>query len=522
MQDDEAEPTTGEAIALDAADLEKTFGGVRALRGVSVQVRAGEVACLIGENGSGKSTFVKIVSGVHRPDSGTVSVHGQPLAGGDPREAIAAGVQVIYQDLALFDDLSVAENIAMNRLIHDGTRVVRRSRMREIARETLARVGVELDLDVPISSVSFANRQIVAICRALSMNARVLFMDEPTTALTTKEVRRLLRIVAELKELGLAIVFISHKLDEVMEVADSVTVFRDGSKVGDFAADQMDTGQLTYHMTGHEVVHEPYVRSQDDDTPILELDELTRAGHYENISLSVRPGDIVGVTGLLGSGRTEVALSLFGLNPADSGTVRIDGKQVEITSPIMAMKLGIALLPESRQEQGLFMGYSAERNISAAQLDRVTTAPGILSTRRERELAREVISFMGVNNREPRTVVGNLSGGNQQKIVIGRGVSMSPKIYILDSPTVGVDIGAKAEIYARIQAMARDGMGVILISDEPEEIAANCNRVVVMHDGRIVERLDSDDVAAEDFADRLGSLITDPGQTSEGHTEARL
>src|SRR5690606_24074207 len=223
-----------------------------------------------------------------------------------------------------------------------------------------------------------------------------------------------------------------------------------------------------------------------------------------------------------GSGRTEVALSLFGLNPAGSGTVRIDGKQVEITSHIMAMKLGIALLPESRQEQGLFMGYSAERNISAAQLDRVTTAPGILSTRRERELAREVISFMGVNNREPRTVVGNLSGGNQQKIVIGRGVSMSPKIYILDSPTVGVDIGAKAEIYARIQAMARDGMGVILISDEPEEIAANCNRVVVMHDGRIVERLDSDDVAAEDFADRLGSLITDPGQTSEGHTEARL
>lgn len=498
-------------LALDVEGLRISFGGVRALKGVDVQVRAGQISCLIGENGSGKSTFVKIVAGVHRPDNGTVRVGGTEMTAHHPHEAIAAGVQVIYQDLSLFDHLTVAENIALNRQLHDRSIFVRRGRVRQIARQQLERIGVELDLDATVGSISVANKQIVAICRALSMDAKVLFMDEPTTALTTREVDRLLQIVTQLKRTGLAIVFISHKLDEIMQVADTVTVFRDGEKVGDFPVADIDEHELSFHMTGRRIVHERYARSDNTaDDVLLEVEALSRAGNYEDVSFELRGGDILGITGLLGSGRTELALSLFGLNPPDGGEIRVDGAPVRIASPTDAMGLGLALVPESRQDQGLFMSYSIARNSSASLLDTIVGRFGTLAKKKENELAADLIDRMRVNNRDARTLVGNLSGGNQQKVLIGRGIAQQPSVYILDSPTVGVDIGAKSEIYAQIRRMAEDGMGVIIISDEPEEIVANCNRTIVMHEGRAVAQFDDDEVAAVGFKERLARAVADP------------
>ncbi|MET0590187.1 MAG: sugar ABC transporter ATP-binding protein [Naasia sp.] len=509
---------------LSVKDLSISFGGVKALKGVDFEIGQGEIRCLAGENGSGKSTFVKIVSGVYTPDGGEIAIDGQPVQSLTPREANAAGIQVIYQDLSLFDHLSVAENIAINRMMHDGSKLVHRKQIREIARQQLDRVGVDLPLNAPLSSISIANRQIVAICRALSMEARLLFMDEPTTALTSKEVARLLSIVLELKRAGLSIIFISHKLDEVFTIADSITIFRDGDKVGDFSAAELDELSLSRHMTGRDVTYARYHRTVTDNEPLLEVKGLTRSGNYKDIDLTVRPGDIVGLTGLLGSGRTEIALSLFGLNKPDSGTISMKGRPVTIDAPWTAMKEGIALLPEDRLTQSLFAQRSVAVNSSVTMLDRVLGRFKELSRRSERELATRVVTEMGVNNKDTSIAVGNLSGGNQQKVVIGKWIFRGPKVFILDSPTIGIDIGSKSEIYDQIHRLAEKGMGVIFISDEPEEIVANCNRIVVMHDGEVLERFNEEDVSIADFKDELIQIISDPGyriaKKSLGETDA--
>lgn len=499
---------------LVAENLSIMFGEVRALDDVTLSIDEGEIRCLAGENGSGKSTFVKIVSGVYRASNGNVTVNGQEIAERDPRAAIAAGVQVIYQDLALFDHLSVAENIAINRMLHDGSKFVKSSRMRQIAAEQLARIGVNLPLDDPASSLSVANKQLVAIARALSMDARILFMDEPTTALTSTEVRRLLAIVRELKAEGLAIVFISHKLDEVFEVADSITIFRDGKKVGDFEASELNSATLSYHMTGREVLHTPYHRAarpeDDNEPPLLELRSLTRKDNYKDIDLEVRPGDILGITGLLGAGRTELALSLFGLNRPDAGEILVRGKKVAIREPWDAIGHGIALVPEDRSIEGLFLSQPTVRNISSSRLDQLLGKLPFVDVKAERALAQKTVNEMGVNNKNIDAIVGNLSGGNQQKVVIGKWLATDPQVLMLDSPTVGIDIGSKSEIYGQIQQLAANGIGVILISDEPEEIVANCNRVVVMYDGDIIASFDETDRAESDFEQRLAGVIAEP------------
>lgn len=496
---------------LVAQNLSISFGEVRALQDVDLTIRQGEIRCLAGENGSGKSTFVKIVSGVYVPTAGTVTINGQPMTHHDPREAIAAGVQVIYQDLSLFDHLSVAENIAINVMLHEGTRYVRRSRMHQIAAAQLERMGVELPLDEPVGSLSMANKQLVAIARALSMDARILFMDEPTTAITTKEVERLLSIVQDLKEKGLSIVFISHKLDEVFEVADTITIFRDGRKVGDFQASELDNESLSFHMTGREILHKPYERPDDlGEGPLLRVERLSKDPHYRDVTFEVRPGDVVGLTGLLGAGRTELALSLFGLNRPDSGAIVVDGTPVQIREPWDAIDLGIALVPENRATQGLFTSATIAQNISSTRLDALLTRLRLVDGRAERELARRTVHEAGVNNKNIDAIVGNLSGGNAQKVVIGKWMATEPTVFILDSPTVGIDIGSKAEIYDRIQALARAGKGVILISDEPDEIVVNCTKVLVMHEGDVIAEYDDAERRAPDFKERLARVISDP------------
>jgi len=314
------------------------------------------------------------------------------------------------------------------------------------------------------------------------------------------------------------VVFISHKLDEVFEVADRITIFRDGRKVGDFPAADLDERSLSFHMTGREVTYTRYHRTATDDAPLLSVERLSRAGNYQDISFDVRPGDILGVTGLLGSGRTELALSLFGLNPPDSGEVRVRGERVELRNPWDAIERGIALVPENRLTQGLFTSYSVARNVSAPQLSQVLSGLHLITPTKEKDLAAGVVGRMGVNNKDTDTVVGNLSGGNQQKVVIGKWIASDPSVFVLDSPTVGVDIGSKSEIYRQIHRLAEDGMGVIVISDEPDEIIANCNRVLVMHDGELVARFVEDDLRDDDFKKRLAHLISDPDVAGAGTT----
>jgi len=495
---------------LSARGLEISFGGIQALRGVDLDIAPGEIHCLAGENGSGKSTFTKIVAGVYQADAGEIVFDGEPAHWHHPSDAVAAGIQVIYQDLSLFPHLSVAENIAVNHMMQDRSPIISRKRMRAIAREQLERIGLDLPLDAPVGSLSMANRQLVAICRALSMDARLLFMDEPTTALTNREVSRLLEIVLDLKRRGLSIVFISHKLDEVFSIADNISVFRDGIKVGDFAAADLDEVSLSRHMTGRDVTYERYHRTQDDDRPVLEVRELAREGHYADVSFDVRRGDILGVIGLLGSGRTEMALSLFGLNHHTGGTIVVDGEPVRIRAPWDAMRHGIALVPEDRHEQGLFGKQSVAVNATATMLDRILSPFRTLSPTKEKALAQRVVDEMKVNNRDIATRVSNLSGGNQQKVVIGKWLFRDPKVFILDSPTVGIDIGSKSEIYDQIHRLAREDMAVIMISDEAEEVVANCNRILVMHDGHILRTFEEGEIRAEGFRDRLDDIIANP------------
>lgn len=495
---------------LRAQQITKAFAGNPALRGVDFEVAAGEVVCLAGENGCGKSTLVKIISGVYQQDSGTIEIAGKHLDIGNPRAAIEAGVQVIYQDLALFDHLSVEENIAFSTMMSARGTLVNRSQRSQVAREQLEKIGVELDLSAPLSSLSIANKQVVAICRALSMNAKVIFMDEPTTSLTSNEVDRLLAIVLDLKRQGLSVVFISHKLDEVFRIADRITILRDGAKVGDFEASQLDSKSLSQYMTGREVTYTRYARQGGEDTALLELKGLERNGHYQGINLKVRPGDIVGITGLIGSGRTELALSIFGLNPPTGGQILVANQPVEITGPWVALRHGIALLPEDRKTQSLFLRQAVRQNISSAALGQVLDRLGNISPSHESDLAQEMVEQLKVNNRDISLPVGNLSGGNQQKVVIGKWMAASPKLLILDSPTVGIDIGSKDEIYGAIQELARQGMGIILISDEAEEISANCNQVLVMNSGTIVEQFREKDMRAANFAERLARIIANP------------
>ena len=491
---------------LSASNISKSFIGVRALNNIDITINAGEIHCLAGENGCGKSTLVKCISGVYTPDEGTIQIEGQTCGSMTPIEAMNHGIQVIYQDLSLFQHMTVAENIAISKLKFENTKIINWKTIKAIAKEQLDKIGVTMDLDETVGEISMANKQMVAICRALAQNAKILFMDEPTTALTKTEVSHLMKVMLELKKKGLAIVFISHKLDEVFEVADKITIFRNGNKIGDFNSSDLDEKSLSYYMTGREIEYPRYHRTYKDNTPILSVEHLTRKGQYEDMSLTVRPGDIIGLTGLLGSGRTELAMSLFGLNKTQAGVIKVNGKEVDINSPMVAKKYGIALLPEDRSREGLFIERKIKENISAPIIDTICKK-GIVNRNKENEIAEKYVEELKVRTPSIETVVGTLSGGNQQKVVISKWIATSPKVFIMDTPTVGIDIGSKAEIYEQIHKFADEGMAIILISDEIQEVMANCNRVLVMAHGKCVVELSEEDLMQEGADKHLAEII---------------
>lgn len=498
----------------------KSYVGVQALDDVSIRIKEGEIKCLAGENGCGKSTFVKIIAGVESCTSGTIQINGKNLTKHTAKDAIDEGIQVIFQDLSLFDSMSVADNIAMNKLIKEGKPFTHKKEIEKIAQDALSLIGVEMPLDTQVKELSIANRQIIAICRALALDAKLLFMDEPTTALTKNEVDSLLDIVLGLKKRNIAVVFISHKLDEVMRIADSITVIRDGHKIGDFSADELDPKKLAFYMTGREVNYQKYERGYEDQQNVLEVKHLSKKGNYQDISLSVRKGDILGLTGLLGAGRTELALSVFGLNKPDSGEIYFEGNKVEINSPEDAIDLGIGLVPEEREAQGLFLKKSVNENVAAAILKHLKGFMGNIDSNGSRTLSKEAIEQFRIKVYSEDTIISTLSGGNRQKALIARWAASKPKLFILDNPTVGIDIGSKAEIYEYIQQFAKDGIGVIIISDEVEEIVSNCNRVVVMFNGEVVKEYTEEEMQVPNIRQQINELVESGKITEEGGQQA--
>ena len=477
-----------DAPLLDLRGIDKSFAGVHALRDVSLTIGRGEIHCLAGENGSGKSTLIKIVSGVNRPDRGEILIDGERIAALDPRAAIAHGVQVIYQDFSLFGNLSVAENLALGTELHEKRRLVRWGRMRANAATAMAHLGVQLDPDASVDTLPTAGRQLVAIARALTADPRLLIMDEPTTALTGREVDRLFAVVRDIRAGGISVLFVSHKMREMLEISERITVIRNGEVVASGRTRDHDEASITRAMTGSDIVGEPY-RWQPQNgaaAPLLEVDKLSVAGELDDVSLRVMPGEIVGISGLLGSGRTELALALFGMRPRHGGRVRLDGREVRLASAQQAIGLGIAYVPEDRLTEGLFMPQSIDRNILAASFPRLSRL-GLIRRRAARDAAAGMIAEMAIATPDGARPVMQLSGGNQQRVVIGRWLLRDPRLLILNGPTVGVDVGSKAGIHRTIRGLARArGLGVLMISDDLPELVANCNRILVMHRGSLV------------------------------------
>jgi simple sugar transport system ATP-binding protein len=470
---------------LDLQGISKHFGGVVALRRVDLSLSAGEVHCLVGENGSGKSTLIKIISGVLRPEpGGRIVIEGREYPHLDPVQSTACGIQVIYQDLSLFPNLSVAENIAVAG--HLGApRLVNWRTLRATAKAAMARIGAALDPDARVEDLSIANRQLVAICRAMAADAKLVVMDEPTASLTRHEVDALVRLVADLKQAGICIVFVSHRLDEVMEIADRVTVLRDGAKVGEFPAQEMDDHKLAMLMTGKAFAYQTRAADSSASDTVLSVRHLSRAGQYADISLDIRAGEIVGLTGLLGSGRTEFALSLFGMNRPTSGEIRLNGKPLALKTNAQAIEEGIAYVSEDRLHLGLVLEQPISSNILITVLDELTNGLGLLPEARRRQTARKWIEDLAIKAPNPEHAARTLSGGNQQRVVLAKWMATEPRLLILDSPTVGVDIAAKDGIYEIVRALAARGVAILLISDETPEVFYHAHRVLVMRRGRL-------------------------------------
>jgi ABC-type sugar transport system ATPase subunit len=471
---------------LEVRGLTKAFLGVQALDDVSFSVAPGEVLALIGENGAGKSTLIRILSGAHAPDAGEVLVDGRAATIDGPAASEALGIRTVYQELNLFPDLTVAENLVFND--YPGGRVVRWRSVRREAQAFLRSLGLEVDVDARVRELSVAEKQMLEIAKSLRRNTSLLILDEPTAVLGGDDVDQLLDLVRGLKDRGVSVIFVSHRLDEVFGLADRYVVLRDGRLTGAGAIADVDHDALVSKMVGRAFTRrERYVNAELGDV-VLEVEHLTRAGVLDDISFSVRAGEVVGIAGLRGAGRTELARAVYGADPVTSGQVRLRGRVLKVKDPLAAIRAGVGLVPEERKSQGAFLGLSTASNIAVvAGLKRRSR---LVRPAREREIAQRRIRELRIKVPGPATLVGTLSGGNQQKVVLAKWLEAGVDVLILDEPTRGIDIGAKQEIYDLIRALCTQGLAVIVISSELPEVLALSHRVLVMHHGRITAELD--------------------------------
>lgn len=476
--------------------VSKRFPGVQALADVRLDVRAGEVMALVGENGAGKSTLVKILTGIYQPDAGHVHIHGNQVRFASPNDAWRAGITAIHQDTVMFDELTVAENIFMgHHQIRRPVPLLDWPSMRVRTRELLERLNIDLAPDTRLKDLSVAQRHIVGVAKALSHDAKIVIMDEPTAALSQREIDYLFGIVRQLKAAGTGVIFISHKFDEIFAIADRYTVLRDGQFIGAGSIGEVGQGDLVAMMVGRTLAEVfPKVEVPIGDV-VLEATRLTHETEFDNISFELRAGEILGFYGLVGAGRSELMQSIFGLNPRRAGTIKVKGQEVRIRSSADAIAVGIAYVPEDRQVQGAILPMSIRENITLPLLGQLCGA--FLNLGRERAVTREIGHRLAVKAASWDQTVEELSGGNQQKVVISKWLATRPGIIILDEPTKGIDIGSKAAVHTFMGELVRDGLAVILVSSELEEVLGMSDRIIVMYEGRVRRRFTRAEATAE-------------------------
>lgn len=468
-------------------EISKNFGGVQALKNVDLTVYPGEIHCLAGENGCGKSTLIKVLSGVYAPNHGEIYINEKKYNKLNTKESLLEGVQVIYQDFSIFPNLTVKENLALGYEMANKKKIVNWKKFSEIAKRALETINVEIDINERVENLSIADKQIIAIARSLLFNAKLIVMDEPTTALTSKEVKSLFKVISNLKEKGISILFVSHKLEEIFEIAERVTILRNGENVTEQLVKDLDTNKMVYYMTGREIKETTYEPEYEEDKkPLLKLTNYGLKNMFADINLVIYPGDIIGITGTLGSGRTELAETIFGISSSDSGEMEIDGQKVTINNPRQAIKRKIVYVPEDRLTKGLFLEQSIERNIIITTVESLIKGLRVIDDKKIKSEVKHWIKNLGIVAKYPKRNVKVLSGGNQQKVVLSKWLASEPQILILNSPTVGVDIGSKEEIHEVIKEQAKRGMGVIIISDDIPELKQNCNKIITMDKGKII------------------------------------
>lgn len=503
---------------LEMNNVSKTFPGVKALDKVELKVKKGEVHALIGENGAGKSTLIKILAGIHKPDPGaSFFFEGKKAEINRPIDATLLGVSIIYQDLSLFPNLSVAENIYIGQ--DSGKKSWTRidwKKIKEISQAALDELEVDIDLNVSVEQLSIAQQQLVEIARALAFESKLIVMDEPTSALSSGEVEKLYNVVDKLSARGISIIFISHKIMELYRVSTRFTVLRDGKYVGSYDPKEIDEDRLIHLMVGREVIYEKNEEEICAGKTIFKIEKLSKHGNFEDISLELKEGEVLGITGLVGSGRTELAQAVFGVNKPDEGAVYIHGKQVTTRTSEEAVKQGIAYIPEARQTQGLVLPQSVINNISLPIIAKIKNKFGLIDRNREVKIAKDYVEQLDVRPPLPYTPVKNLSGGNQQKVVISKWLSTHPKILIIDEPTNGIDIGAKTEIHKLLRRLASEGIGVIMISSELPEVLAVSDRILVMRNGRISGELSVKEATQEKI---MGYALGSSGKNQKEHSD---
>lgn len=495
-------------FSLEVRGLRKSFGGVEVLHGVDLDARGGSVLALLGENGAGKSTLVKIVAGDYQADGGTIVVGGEPFTSLDPPTARRLGVKMIFQELADAPTLSVAENISLGRW-PSRRGLLSWGEMRRSARRVLDQLGVDLDLDEPVGGLSVGERQIVEIARALSDEARCLILDEPTAALSSRETERLFGFVRRLREQGVAVIYITHRLDEVREISDRVAVLRDGALVLEGESARLERRELVSAMVGRSIadVHRPedVRRPAEETAPLMVLSEATVAGTFEDVSLAVRPGEVLALYGKLGSGTAEVAQCAFGLRRLTAGSLELVGKRVSFGKPADAIAAGVGLLPADRQREGAFLVRPVAENLAAPSWGRLAGRGGVITRGREAKAYRRWHDELHIRSRDdPAQPLATLSGGNQQKVLLGRWLERRSQVLVLIEPTRGVDVGARQEIYRSIRQLARGGIGVLVATSDYEEVVQLADRAAVMARGRVVAELDDEEITMQRLTEEVG------------------
>lgn len=504
-------------VLLDIKGLEKTFPGVRALKGVNLTVNKGEIHALMGENGAGKSTLIKVLTGIYQKNGGTICFDGEEINARTPIEANEKGISTIYQELNLVLFQTVYENLFLGREPRTKFGSIDRKAMISEAKRILEELGIEIDVTRPLKNYSTAIQQMVAIARAVSINAKLVIMDEPTSSLDTHEVQVLFRIIRQLKSKGISVIFISHKLDEIFEICDRLTVFKDGEYVGDYDIGELNQLKLISLMVGKDTVElERNKQGYEfaNAKVIAEMKDIRQGMRLNGINIEIKQGEVVGLAGLLGSGRTELAQVLFGSGMPDNGEIFWWGEKAGIHSPADAIKKGMGFCTEDRKTEGIIPHLSVRENITIALLPKLNSF-GFVKTKEQDEIVRSYIDRLKIKTPTPEQAICNLSGGNQQKVLLARWMCMNPKLMILDEPTRGIDVGAKAEIEQLIQEFSKSGISVLMISSEIAELERNCDRIIVMRKGRVIGELAGDQISQDKVMETIARGSESEGKTHE-------